>query len=58
MKMGWMYSTVLKKDVWVVHVMHVSIEEAPYFSQVIFWNDTTMRWCKVNLDKFEPPRKH
>lgn len=56
--MGWMYSTVLKKDVWVVQVMHVSIEEAPYFSQVIFWNDTTMRWCKVNLDKFEPPRKH
>ena len=58
MKMGWMYSTVLKRDVWVVQVMHVSIEDAPYFSKVIYWNDNTMRWCKDNLDKFEPPRKH
>ena len=56
--MGWMYSTVLKKDVWVVHVMHASIENAPYFSQVIYWNDKRMRWCKDNLDEFEPPRKH
>jgi hypothetical protein len=56
--MGWMYSTVLKRDVWVVQVMHISIEDAPYFSKVLYWNDRSMRWGKDDLDKFEPPRKH
>lgn len=56
--MGWLYSRDLKRDVWVASVLHYNIENAPFYSKLIFWDDQASRWCKGVLDRFEPPREH